>query len=142
MWRNCQVKLLNKSKAISWHSLCSTKTSTHMNTTHSKQAYPDLFSRPSAHRFGNTWDTVAVARIVRDNSEERKSPAFLYLGRFEAELLRSHLGAAFGEESVTTLHEIYYMGLKVVTVDADQYINTGGSKEVRTIQTPAFRYAS
>jgi len=113
-----------------------------MNTTYSKQTYPDLFSRPTAHSFGDTWDTVAVARIIRDNSEERKSPAFLYLGRTEAELLRAHLGAAFGEESVTTLHDTYYMGLKVVTVDTDHYICTGGSKEVRTIQTPVFRHAS
>ena len=113
-----------------------------MNTTHNKQAYPNLFAQPSAHRFGETWDTVAVARIIRENSETGRSPAFLYLGRTESELLRAHLGAAFGEESVTTLHDTYYMGLKVVTVDAEQYICTGGSKTASTIQAPAFRNAS
>jgi hypothetical protein len=34
------------------------------------------------------------------------------------------------------------MGLKVVTVDTNHYICTGGSKEIRTIQTPVFRLAS
>lgn len=113
-----------------------------MNTTQNKQGFPDLYSQPSAHKFAGIWDTVAVARIIRGNSEAGRSPAFLYLGRTESELLRAHLGAAFGEDSVTTLHETYYMGLKVVTVDAEQYICTGGSKETRTIQAPEFRRAS
>jgi len=34
------------------------------------------------------------------------------------------------------------MGLKVVTVDAEKYIATGGSKEAKTIQAPAFLNAS
>jgi len=122
------------------------QTNTHpqenMNTIQDKQAFPDLYSRPSLHKFGGNWDTVAVARIIRENSEAGRSPAFLFLGREETELLRAHLGAAFGEESVTTLHDTYYMGLKVVTVDAEQYICTGGSKEARTIQAPDFRRAS
>jgi hypothetical protein len=113
-----------------------------MNNTTNKHVFPDLFSRPSAHRFAATWDTVAVARIIRENSAPGKSPAFLYLGSEEAGLLRNHLAQAFGEESVTTLHETYYMGLKVVVVDAERYIETGGSKESRTIQAPGFRRAS
>ncbi|MFD2255998.1 hypothetical protein ACFSSA_04860 [Luteolibacter algae] len=113
-----------------------------MNTAFVNKTYPDLYSRPSEHKFGNTWDTVAVARIIREKSTEGKSPAFLYLGREEAELLRTHLGQAFGEEAVSTLHETYYMGLKVVTVDAERYICTGGSKETRTIQAPNYRRAS
>ena len=112
-----------------------------MNTTNHTQAFPDLYSQPTAHRFAGNWDTVAVARIIRGNSELGRSPAFLFLGREETELLRTHLGQAFGEDSVTTLHDTYYMGLKVVTVDAEKYIATGGSKEAKTIQAPAFRNA-
>lgn len=104
--------------------------------------YPDLFSHPSAHVFGATWDSVAAARIIRANSETGKTPAFLYLGRSEALLLRTHLAQAFGEDSVPTLHDTYYMGLKVVTVDSEAYIGTGGSKPARTLQAPAFLHAS
>ena len=113
-----------------------------MNTTNHTQAFPDHYSQPTAHRFAGNWDTVAVARIIRGNSELGRSPAFLFLGREETELLRTHLGQAFGEDSVTTLHDTYYMGLKVVAVDAEKYIATGGSKEAKTIQAPAFRNAS
>ncbi|MBC7980237.1 MAG: hypothetical protein H7Y36_06715 [Armatimonadetes bacterium] len=113
-----------------------------MNTTASNHTYPDLYSRPSAHKFGSFWDTVAAARVIGANSESGKSPAFLFLGREETELLRQHLGQAFGEDSVTTLHDTYYMGLKVVTVDAEQYIGTGGEKVAQTVQTPNFRIAS
>lgn len=113
-----------------------------MNTIPYKQAFPDIYSRASLHKFGGNWDTIAVARIIRENSEIGRSPSFLFLGREETELLRAHLGATFGEESVTTLHDTYYMGLKVVTVDAEHYICTGGSKAVRTIQAPDFRRAS
>ncbi len=110
--------------------------------THNTGVFPDLFSQPTAHTFAENWDTVAVARIIREKSQTGRSPAFLFLGREETELLRTHLGEAFGEDSVTTLHETYYMGLKIVTVDADKYIATGGNKVASTIQAPAFRTAS
>lgn len=113
-----------------------------MKTTSNTHGYPDLGSQPTEHQFGDHWDTIAVARIIRDNSESGKSPAFLYLGRKEVTLLRRHLAEAFGEESVTTLHDTYYMGLKVVSVDAEQYICTGGRKEALTLQAPDFRHAS
>ncbi|MEP2774630.1 MAG: hypothetical protein ABJQ29_06545 [Luteolibacter sp.] len=113
-----------------------------MKTNTKLQGYPDLFSRATEHTFGDTWDTVAVARLIRENSTSGKSPAFLYLGRKESELLRGHLAAAFGEESVTTLHDTYYMGIKVVMVDAEQYICTGGSKAALTLQAPGYRRAS
>lgn len=114
-----------------------------MNNASSRPAFPDRFARPTAHRFSGTWDTVAVARIIREQSEAGRSPSFLYLGAEEASLLRGHLVAAFGEDSVSTLlHETYYMGLKVILVDAERYISTGGSKEARTIQAPGFRRAS
>lgn len=113
-----------------------------MITLSRKQAFPDLFSRPTAHKFRGTWDSLAVARLITMNSNAGRSPAFLYLGRTETELLRTHLGEAYGEEVVSTLHETYYMGLKVVSVDAEHYICTGGSKATRTIQAPSFRRAS
>ena len=113
-----------------------------MNTVPTSKFYPDLFSSPTAHTFGANWDTLAVARIVRDKSSSGKTPAFLFLGRTEIELLRAHLANAFGEDSVTTLNETYYMGLKVVPVDSEAYICTGGSKAQTTVQAPKFHQAS
>ncbi|WP_411825927.1 hypothetical protein [Luteolibacter sp. AS25] len=104
--------------------------------------YPDLYAHATAFRMEKTWDTFAIARLIRDRSETGKTPAFLYLGREESELLRQHLSEAFGEESVTTLHESYYMGLKIITVDQESYISTGGSKQSRTIQAPSYSAAS
>lgn len=88
------------------------------------------------------WDTVAVARLIRENSAGETSPAFLYLGRTEINLLRDHLADAFGAASVMTLNETYYMGLKVVSVDADSYLQTGGSKIIRNEHLPSLLNAS
>ena len=115
-----------------------------MTSIVSKHEFPELFSRPTAHQFGSNWDSIAVARIISHNSDVARTPAFLFLflGRKEAELLRAHLGEAWGEESVTSLHQIYYMGLNVVTVDVDSYICTGGSKGVRKPNSSGLRLAS
>ena len=113
-----------------------------MKTTSYDKGYPDLATHPTEHKFGDHWDTVAVARLIRANSESGKSPSFLYLGRKESDLLRKHLADAFGEDSVPTLHDTYYMGLKVVIVDSHEYITTGGSKAALTLQAPNFRHAS
>lgn len=88
------------------------------------------------------WDTLAVARLIRENSTAGVSPAFLYLGRTETQLLRDHLANAFGAASVMTLNETYYMGLKVITVDALSYLQTGGSKIIRSNYLPALPNAS
>jgi hypothetical protein len=112
-----------------------------MITLSRKQGFPNLFSRPTAHNFSGTWDSLAVARLIAQNSGAGRCPAFLYLGRTETELLRGHLGEAYGEDAVSTLHETYYMGLKVVSVDAEQYISTGGSKATRTVRTAGLRRA-
>ena len=113
-----------------------------MTSIVSKHAFPELFSRPTAHQFGSNWDSIAVARIINDNSDVARTPAFLFLGRKEAELLRANLGEAWGEKSVTSFHQIYYMGLNVVTVDVDSYISTGGSKGIRKPKSSGLRLAS
>ena len=97
--------------------------------------------KPTANPVRN-WDTLAVARLIRENSSAETSPAFLYLGRTETQLLRDHLANAFGAASVMTLNETYYMGLKVITVDALSYLQTGGSKIIRSNYLPALPNAS
>lgn len=107
-----------------------------------------ILDKPSLPRFNThtpvstkkparNWDSLAVVRIIRENSTSETSPAFLYLGRIETELLRDHLAQAFGAASVTTLNETYYMGLKVVSVDADNYFLTGGRKIIRSSYLPS-----
>jgi hypothetical protein len=80
--------------------------------------------------------------MVNENSASGRSPAYLFLGRVETELLRRHLGRAFGVEAVSTLHQTYYMGLQVVTVDANCHVSTGGSKVVRTVKGTGLRKAA
>lgn len=89
-----------------------------------------------------TWDSQAVASLIRKNSTGEISPAFIYLGRIETSLLRDHLAQAFGAASVMTLHETYYMGLKVISVDADSYLQTGGRKIIRSSYLPSLLNAS
>lgn len=113
-----------------------------MKTTSNQQLYPDLNSKLTEHIFGDHWDVSAVAHIIRNKSESGKSPAFLYLGAKEAGLLRKHLASAFGDESITTFHDSYYMGLRIVIVDTQQHISTGGCKKTLTVQAADLRYAS
>jgi hypothetical protein len=110
-----------------------------------------ILDKPSLPKFNShthtpnpvrNWDTLAVARLIRENSTAGISPAFLYLGRIETSLLRNHLAEAFGAASVTTLNETYYMGLKVVSVDADSYLQTGGKKIIRSEYLPSLLNAS
>ncbi|MFT4177253.1 MAG: hypothetical protein QM627_11430 [Luteolibacter sp.] len=105
----------------------------------SHRPYPDVHRVPSEITMRDTWDTDAVSALIRSKCAYGESPAFLFLGRKEAELLRAHLATSFGAESVTTLHDTYYMGLDVVTVDCESFISTGGRKAIRTLQDPIAR---
>lgn len=107
-----------------------------------KPSFPRFNTHTHAVNPVRNWDTLAVARLIRENSTAETSPAFLYLGRIETRLLRDHLAAAFGAASVTTLNETYYMGLKVVSVDLDSYLQTGGSKIIRSEYLPTLKNAS
>lgn len=101
--------------------------------------YPDISIVPSELSFLDSWDGAAVSKLIRSRSNHGESPAFLFLGRNESALLKGHLAEAFGEESVVTLHETYYMGLKVIPVDCVSFLRTGGRKTIRTLQDPMSR---
>lgn len=87
----------------------------------------------------DVWDSAAVAELIRTNSSAGASPAYLFVGSHEAALLRAHLGAAFGEESVASLKLLYYMGLEVVEIDKDRLLRVAGRKVTRTLQDPISR---
>jgi hypothetical protein len=110
-----------------------------MNTKLHNTPLPDVATVPPELTMGRKWDTRAVSDLIRSKSANGETPAFLFLGAKEANLLRSHLAGAFGAEAVTTLNGTYYMGLEVVVVDCESFVFTGGRKTIRTLQDPIAR---
>jgi hypothetical protein len=110
-----------------------------MNITNHDLPYADLISVPSELSFRDVWDGEAVSELIRSKSANGETPAFLFLGRREAEMLREHLAEIFGEDSVVTLNGTYYKGLDVVTIDCASFLATGGRKAIRTLQDPIAR---
>src|SRR5690242_4255044 len=89
-----------------------------MNPAREPAPFPDSTSVIPELIFGNYWSPEAVSRLIRSKCAAGETPAFLFLGRKEAALLPDHLAEVFGAEAVATLHETYYMGLKVVEIQA------------------------
>lgn len=110
-----------------------------MNITEQNETYPDISTVPSELSLEDVWDGEAVSELIRSKCEDGNTPAFLFLGRKEAALLKEHLAECFGEESVVTLHGTYYMGLDVITIDCETFLTTGGRKAIRTLQDPMSR---
>jgi len=110
-----------------------------MNIANYYLPYPDHISVPSELSFKESWDGEAVSELIRSKCAHGETPAFLFLGRKEAELLKEHLAEIFGEESVVTLNGTYYKGLDVVTIDCESFLATGGRKAIRTLQDPMSR---
>ena len=112
---------------------------TKMNINEYHTPYPDISMVPSELSFEDAWDGDAVSELIRSKCAHGETPAFLFLGRKEALLLKAHLAESFGEESVVTLHGSYYMGLDIVTIDCETFLTTGGRKAIRTLQDPMAR---
>lgn len=100
---------------------------------------PDTESVASELTFEDSWDPTAVSGLIRSKCSFGETPAFLFLGRKETEMLRAHLAAAFGTDSVATLHDSYYMGLKVMEISSDSFVHVAGRKTVRVLQDPISR---
>ncbi|MFD2255140.1 hypothetical protein ACFSSA_00495 [Luteolibacter algae] len=100
---------------------------------------PDVATVTPELTMSDTWDVEAVSSLVRSKSNHDETPAFLFLGKKEAELLKKHLADVFGAESVSTLNDTYYMGLDVVEIDCESFLYAGGRKAVRTLQDPISR---
>ncbi|GAA5484793.1 hypothetical protein [Haloferula sargassicola] len=107
----------------------------HIESTHAPDARP---IEPELV-LGDAWDPSAVADLIRSKSSHDESPCFLFLGKTEADLLRSHLGAIFGEENVPCLKDTYYMGLEVIEIACESFLLAGGRKTARTLQDPMSR---
>ena len=85
-------------------------------------------------RMSTRWNTESVRALINRKTAQGRKPAFLFLGLREADLLRDHLGAAFGPESVQTLNNLYYMGLQVIELETESYLRTAGMKRVRGLE--------
>jgi hypothetical protein len=110
-----------------------------MNISNHHLPLPDHISVPSELSFEESWDGEAVSELIRSKCDNGATPAFLFLGRKEAALLKEHLAKSFGAESVVTLHDTYYKGLDVITIDCASFLSTGGRKAIRTLQDPMSR---
>jgi hypothetical protein len=110
-----------------------------MNIRDHTLPYADHISVPSELSFEGSWDGEAVSELIRSKCDHGETPAFLFLGRKEAGLLKEHLAEIFGEDSVVTLNGTYYKGLDVVTIDCESFLATGGRKAIRTLQDPMSR---
>lgn len=100
---------------------------------------PDATSLVPELTMHDTWNARAVSQLIRSKCRFGETPAFLFVGRKEAALLREHLAEVFGAEAVTTLHQTYYMGLEVVEIGSESFLFTAGRKVVRTLQDPIAR---
>lgn len=110
-----------------------------MNINDRNTPTADHLTVPSELSFEDVWDGEAVSELIRSKCDHGETPAFLFLGRKEAGLLKEHLAEIFGEDSVITLNGTYYKGLDVITIDCETFLATGGRKAVRTLQDPISR---
>ena len=112
-----------------------------MNNTTPPTPLPDQTPVNSEVDLGDTWNSAAIADLIRSKSAPGETPAFLFLGKRETELLRGHLAQAFGPENVVTLKDTYYQGLEVIPLECETFVFAGGRKVARTLQDPISRRA-
>ncbi|MFD0893220.1 hypothetical protein KBB96_17505 [Luteolibacter ambystomatis] len=114
-------------------------TNEHNNTRERPSHVPDDRTIAPELAFDGEWDADAVAGLIRSKCGHEETPAFLFVGKKEAGLLREHLGEVFGADSVTTLRDTYYMGLEVIELDCESFLSTAGRKTHRLLQDPISR---
>ena len=101
---------------------------------HDKDVIADEDKATSELQLKTEWDSAALRALIAKKSAAGRTPAFLFLGRHEAMLLRVHLNADFGPSAVRSLKNLYYMGLEVIEVKTDSFLRTAGSKRVKAFQ--------
>jgi hypothetical protein len=107
--------------------------------THTHARLPDTRTVPSQLIIRDRWTPAGISDLIRSKCTTGDTPAYLVLGRREAELLREHLEQAFGPGTVPTLKGTYYMGLEVIPIDAESFVRVDGKKPVRTRRDPVVR---
>lgn len=110
-----------------------------MSTNTRPSSLPDDHKVEPELSFDEVWESDLVAELIRSKSSREETPAFLFVGKKEAGLLREHLAEVFGPESVVTLHDTYYMGLEVIELECATFLFTSGRKSMRVLQDPISR---
>lgn len=110
-----------------------------MSTNTRPTSHPDDRKVEPELSFEEIWESDRVAELIRSKSSREETPAFLFVGKKEAGLLRDHLAEVFGAESVVTLHDTYYMGLEVIELECETFLFTSGRKSMRVLQDPISR---
>lgn len=102
---------------------------------------PTALSEPRSElQMFDRWNSDALRALINRKTEEGAKPSYLFLGRTEANLLRQHLGTAFGTDSTKSLTNLFYMGLSVVEVEAESYLRTARAKRVEGLQEALNRF--
>lgn len=94
--------------------------------------YADL---PKDVVLSDRWDTHALRAVIDARCADGRKPTHLFLGRKEADLLRQHLGSAFGEENASNLEHIWYMGLRVVELQCESVFRVAGNRFIGALGT-------
>lgn len=79
----------------------------------------------------SSWNTRAIRELIAKKTNAGRRPAFLFLGRHEANLLRENLGMTFGPDAVRSLKNVYYLGLEVIELDTPAFFRTAGMKRIQ-----------
>jgi len=85
------------------------------------------------------WNTSALRALVDARCHEGRKPSRLFLGRHECALLKGHLGEAFGDDSVSTFNDLYYMGMLVVELNTDSCVRVAGEKFMDRLEKSGFK---
>jgi hypothetical protein len=92
------------------------------------RTFEPLVSNSDEAAPSSQWDSALIRTMITENSESGSRPAFLILGKCESDMLREHLGNAFGPAAVQCLKNTYYMGLLVVEDPATSILCVAGRK--------------
>ena len=98
----------------------------------------DFNNLPKDVKVKDNWDTSALRALVDARCHEGRKPSHLFLGRHESQLLRGHLGDAFGDEAVSTFNDLYYMGMLVVELSTDSCVRVAGEKFMDKLEKSGF----
>ena len=95
-------------------------------------------SLPQDLNLTDKWDTSALRALVDERCNAGRKPSHLFLGRKESDLLKDHLGEAFGADSVSTFNDLYYMGMLVVELQTNSCVRVAGEKFMDKLESSSF----
>ncbi len=81
--------------------------------------------------FVDGWDAPSVRTLFENRCASGSCPTHLLLGRTEMALLKDHLSKVFGEDSIASTTDLYYMGMAVTEMTSyESMLSFSGKKSV------------